>query len=256
MQPFGFQPEQALYQQPYTSGFEPSIQMNSYVETQPSQQESKTPITAFKMTDRDLQKGDKVTFQEAVKNGYKPDDIFTVNWISYEDSDASIIAPNGEVIMVYPGELGDPPSPAYVPISPDYAPTSPTYGPTSPTYGPTSPTYGPTSPTYGPTSPSDNIKSPTGVTVTETRTITGPPELVLPPAQSGFRSYVPQQQNITPETHDSFEESPGVRNVVSDEERLRMIREHAQNVQDDPEDDIVYERGSGSGSKGENKIEN
>ena len=89
--------------------------------------------------------------------------------------------------MAYPGELGDPPSPTDGPISP-------TYGPTSPTYGPTSPTYGPTSPTYGPTSPTDNIKSPAGVTVTETRTITGPPELVLPPAQSGFRSYVPQQQ--------------------------------------------------------------
>jgi len=35
-----------------------------------------------------------------------------------------------------------------------------------------------------------------------------------------------------------------------------MIKKDAENVQDDPEDDVVYERGSGSGSKEENKMEN
>ena len=135
------------------------------------------------ITQRYLEKGDKVIFQEAEKNGYKPDDIFTVNWISYEDSDASILGPDGEVIMAYPGELGDPPSPAYVPESPNYVPTaSPNpYSSTSPAYIPKSPDYTFDSPPQPP-SPSDNIPSSKGVTVTETRTITGPPELVLPPA--------------------------------------------------------------------------
>ena len=92
MQSFGFMAEQPLYQQPYTSGFEqPQQDVNPFVETQTK---PTTPIAAFKTSQRDLQKGDKVTFQEAEKNGYKPDDIFTVNWISYEDSDASIVGPD------------------------------------------------------------------------------------------------------------------------------------------------------------------
>jgi len=261
MQPFGFMPEQPLYQQPYTSGFDqpstqPSMQMNQFVETPTIQEKPTTPIAAFKTSQRDLQKGDKVTFQEAEKNGYKPDDIFTVNWISYEDSDASILGPDGEVIMAYPGELGDPPSPAYVPESPNYGPTaSPNpYSSTSPAFNPKSPDYNFDSPPPPP-SPSDNIPSSKGVTVTETRTITGPPELVLPPAQSGFRSYVPGQQNITPETPDSFGSQPGERNVFSNEERLQMVKDEPD---DDPDDDLDYERGSGSGSgsKEENKMEN
>ena len=158
--------------------------------------------------------------------------------------------------MAYPGELGDPPSPAYVPESPNYQPTaSPNpYSSTSPAYIPKSPDYNFDSPPPPP-SPSDNIPSSKGVTVTETRTITGPPELVLPPAQSGFRSYVPGQQNITPETPDSFGSQPGDRNVFSNEERLQMIRDEPD---DDPDDDLDYERGfgSGSGSKEENKMEN
>jgi len=270
MQPFGFQPEQPLYEQSYTSGFEqPGMQMNPSVDTMPTQQKPTTPIAAFKTTQRDLQKGDKVTFQDAEKNGYNPNDIFTVNWISYEDSDASIIAPDGEVIMAYPGELGDPPSPAFVPTSPAYKPTdSPAFVPTSPAYKPTdspafvstSPAYNPTSPDFSfdspppPPSPSDNIPPSKGVTVTETRTITGPPELVLPPAQTGFRSYVPPQQTtITPETPDSLQDQPGDRNVFSNEERQRMMRDDPD---DDPDDNLDYERGSGSGSKAENEMEN
>ena len=248
MQPFGFQPEQPLYEQSYTSGFEqPSMQMNPFVDTMPPQQKPTTPIAAFKTTQRDLQKGDKVTFQDAEKNGYNPNDIFTVNWISYEDSDASIIAPDGEVIMAYPGELGDPPSPAFVPTSPAYKPTD------SPAFVPTSPEFSFDSPPPPP-SPSDNIPPSKGVTVTETRTITGPPELVLPPAQTGFRSYVPPQQTtITPETPDSLQDQPGDRNVFSNEERQRMMRDDPD---DDPDDNLDYERGSGSGSKAENEMEN
>ena len=82
--------------------------------------------------------------------------------------------------------------------------------------------------------------------------------MVLPPAQSGFRSYVPGQQNITPETPDSFGSQPGERNVFSNEERLRMIRDDNEKLPDDSDDDMDYERGSGSGSgsKEENKMEN
>ena len=161
--------------------------------------------------------------------------------------------------MAYPGELGDPPSPAYVPESPNYGPATPDYDPTSPKYNPKSPDFSFDSPP--PPSPSDNITPSKGVTVTETRTITGPPELVLPPAQSGFRSYNPvqQQANIkTPENPDSFELQPGERNVFSNEERLRMYRDDAEKLPDDSDDDMDYERGSGSGSgsKEENKMEN
>ena len=139
-------------------------------------QPSKT-IAAFKSTDKDLQPGDKVTFQGAVDQGFPADTIFTVKWIDYENADAMIIGPDeNEPIVVYPGELGDVPAP----MSPEYEPESPTYRPESPTYGPVSPTYRPESPAY-------DLNQP-AVTVTDTRTVTGPPELVLPP-QHGFREY-------------------------------------------------------------------
>ncbi len=148
--------------------------------------------------------------------------------------------------MAYPGELGDPPSPAFVPTSPAYKPTD------SPAFVPTSPEFSFDSPPPPP-SPSDNIPPSKGVTVTETRTITGPPELVLPPAQTGFRSYVPPQQTTITETPDSLQDQPGDRNIFSNEERQRMMRDDPD---DDPDDNLDYERGSGSGSKAENEMEN
>ena len=160
---------------------EPSTQ------TQPSK-----IIAAFKSTDKNLQQGDKVTFQGAVDQGYPADTIFTVKWIDYDDADAMIIGPDeNEPIVAYPGELGDVPapmSPDYVPTSPAYAPTSPAYAPNSPAYAPTSPAYAPNSPAYAPNSPAYDPNQPS-VTVTDTRTVTGPPELVLPPPQQGFRAY-------------------------------------------------------------------
>jgi DNA-directed RNA polymerase II subunit RPB2 len=259
IQPFGFEQTMPLYQsgfqQPW-GGLEQQpwggLEQQAPLE-QPMKQQEK-PIAAFRSTFKTLDKGDKVIFQDAEKYGFKPDDIFTVNWISYEDSDASITGPDGQTIMVYPGELGDPPveltSPPYNPISPDYGPTSPPYNPTSPPYNPTSPPYNPISPDYGPTSPPYNPTSPPqGVTVTETRTITGPPELVLPPAQTGFKSYVPP--TTTEVTPDSFS---GEYNPVSRPAQA-MIQETV--AKDD--DDIDYERGTGSGSGSgseENTMEN
>ncbi|MEE9573396.1 MAG: hypothetical protein V3W20_10140, partial [Candidatus Neomarinimicrobiota bacterium] len=169
IQPFGFEQAMPLYQsgfqQPW-GGLEQQPWGGSEQQLpleQPMKQQEK-PIAAFRATFKTLDKGDKVIFQEAEKYGFKPTDIFTVKWISYEDSDASITGPDGQTIMVYPGELGDPPvestSPAYVPISPDYGPTSPPYNPTSPPYNPTSPPYNPTSPPYNPTSPPYNPTSP------------------------------------------------------------------------------------------------
>ena len=254
MQPFGFQQEQPLYEMSF--GEMQNVGNMNQIPAQPiTPQQPSTPIAAFKTTQRYLEKGDKVIFQEAEKNGYKPDDIFTVNWISYEDSDASITGPDGKVVMAYPGELGDPPSPAFVPQSPQYDPKTPDYSLNSPAFNPNSPNFNFPSPP-APPSPSDNIKPSPGVTVTETRTITGPPELVLPPAQSNFKTYVPPQQTtITPETPDSLEQQTGERNVFSEEERLRMIRDDAENMPDDEDDNLEYERGSGRGSGSDSKKE-
>ena len=189
----------------------------------PSTQPSKI-ITAFKSTDKDLQQGDKVTFQGAVDQGYPADTIFTVKWIDYDNADAMIIGPNeNEPIVAYPGELGDVPT----------SPTSPTYGPESPTYGPKSPTYGPTSPDYDPNQPA--------VTVTDTRTVTGPPELVLPPPQQGFRAYnAPVSTEPTHTMQGDFE---------YDSQAVAQInRPTGWTPETDDDSPIVYERGKGEGS--------
>ncbi|GAG28126.1 unnamed protein product, partial [marine sediment metagenome] len=202
-------------------------------------------IAAFKSTDKDLQQGDKVTFQGAVDQGYPADTIFTVKWIDYDNADAMIIGPDeNEPIVAYPGELGDvPTSPAYHPTSPTYHPTSPTYHPTSPTYGPESPTYGPTSPDYRPTSPDYDPNQP-AVTVTDTRTVTGPPELVLPPPQQGFRAYnapVSTEPTHTMQGYDS-----------------QAVAHTNRPTGWTPEDDspVNYERGKAEGSKADEVMEN
>ncbi len=79
--------------------------------------------------------------------------------------------------------------------------------------------------------------------------------MVLPPAQTGFRSYVPPQQTTITETPDSLQDQPGDRNVFSEEERLRMIRDDAENMPDDEDDNLEYERGSGRGSGSDSKKE-
>jgi hypothetical protein len=200
---------------------------------QPSQQPAK-PITAFKSTDKDLQQGDKVIFNGAVEAGYPADTIFTLQWIDYDNADAAIVAPDGTNVVAYPGELGDPPESDYVPISPDYGPVSPDYGPVSPDYHPTSPDYGPTSPDYRPTSPAYDPNQP-AVTVTDTRTVTGPPELVLPPPQQGFRSY---------EVPRSIEPTTVQPSQLGDEEPISMTPET------DDDSPINYER-KAEGSKPE-----
>jgi len=132
---------------------------DAFAPTQPSE-----IIAAFKSTDKILLKGDKVIFQGAVEQGYPADTIFIIKWIDYDDADAMIIGPDEhDPIVAYIGELGEAPSPSS--------------GPVSPTYGPVSPT----------------------VTVTDTRTVTGPPELVLS-QQQGFRTY-----NV-PDDEENFEE--------------------------------------------------
>ena len=222
----------------------------------PSQQ----PITStiFKPVQFNLIAGDKVIFRDAINNGYNADTIFNVIWVDNDAAEASITGPDGKKIVVYTGELGEipPTSPAFVPTSPSYdpnkPPTSPAYIPTSPAYDPnkpseyiptspaydpnkpseyipTSPAYVPTSPAYDPNKPSEYIPtSPAydpnkpAVTVTDTRTITGPLELVLPPPATGFRSYVvPQQQQ---------QESPD-------------FTLGAQSEEEDDDSPLVYERG-------------
>jgi len=230
--------------------------MQIYKQDAPAPPISKT-IAAFKATDTVLQSGDKVIFSGAEEAGYPADTIFTVKWIDYDNSDAMIIGPNeDEPIVAYPGELGDPPestytpkspdynptSPDYNPTSPEYNPTSPEYNPTSPEYNPTSPTYGPTSPTYGPTSPSPPPAKQPSVTVTDTRTITGPPELVLPPPQQGFRAY-----NV-PESVTDDDDSPGY--------EPRPIGRISDADDDDDSPGLDYERrarGSKEDSEEDNK---
>jgi len=238
---------------PSQFGFDP---IGIYNQPASQQQQLTKPIAAFKATDRDLQSGDKVIFQGAVEQGYPADTIFTVKWIDYENSDAMIIGPNpNEPIVAYPGELGDVPptvtSPPYNPTSPPYNPTSPPYNPTSPPYNPTSPPYNPISPPYGPTddtppkSPEYDPHQP-AVTVTDTRTVTGPPELVLPPPQQGFRSY-----NIPPPLVDELEEGEIVESY-DPQSTAHTNRPTGGTPEIDEDSPINYERGRAEGSKTDN----
>ena len=183
------------------------------------QQPPHKPITAFKSTNKTLQSGDKVIFSGAEDAGFSPETIFTVKWIDYDNSDAAIIAPNGESVVAYPGELGD--LPESIPISPPYNPISPDYGPTSPDYDPHQP----------------------AVTVTDTRTVTGPPELVLPPPQQGFRAY-----NVPPPLVDELEEGE----IVEDHDSQAVVQTYHGSTGRTPETDdetsIDYER-KAKGSK-------
>jgi hypothetical protein len=152
-------------------------------------------------SDKPFEIGDKVLFSNVAEYELSPSTIFEIKWI--DDTDVGILNPvTGELIVAYIGELAyapnAPESQDYTNVSPTYGPVSPTYGPVSPTYGPVSPTYGPVSPTYGPVSPTSESPDPRqNVTITETKTITGPPNLVLPAQDTGFRSY--QVQPITEE---------------------------------------------------------
>ena len=212
----------------------------------PLKQPSKI-IAAFKSTDKDLQQGDKVTFQGAVDQGYPADTIFTVKWIDYDNADAMIIGPDeSEPIVAYPGELGDVPapmSPTYEPESPTYRPESPTYGPESPTYRPTSPAYDPNQPAYRPTSPAYDPNQP--VTVTDTRTVTGPPELVLPP--QGFRAY-----NVSTEPTHTMQGDFG----YDSQAVAHTNRPTGWTPETDDDSPINYERGKAEGSKTDEVMEN
>ena len=169
-----------------------------------------------------------------------------------------IVGPDeNEPIIAYPGELGDvPTSPPYEPTSPTYHPTSPTYGPTSPPYEPTSPPYEPTSPTYHPTSPTYRPNSPDydpnqpAVTVTDTRTVTGPPELVLPPPQQGFRAY-----NVPPPLVDELEEGEIVESY-DPQATTQINRPTGWTPETDDDSPINYERGKAEGSKTDEVMEN
>ena len=177
-----------------------------------------------------MQQGDKVTFQGAVDQGYPADTIFTVKWIDYDNADAMIVGPDeNEPIIAYPGELGD------VPTSPPYEPTSPTYHPTSPTYRPNSPDYDPNQP---------------AVTVTDTRTVTGPPELVLPPPQQGFRAY-----NVPPPLVDELEEGEIVESY-DPQATTQINRPTGWTPETDDDSPINYERGKAEGSKTDEVMEN
>jgi len=240
---WGFAPQPSIYDNMQSFGVSdfgfgiPPISTD--FTTQPLSQQSSRIITAFKSTDKDLQQGDKVTFQGAVDQGYPADTIFTVKWIDYDNADAMIIGPDEhEPIVAYPGELGDVPPTV---TSPPYEPTSPLYNPTSPTYHPTSPTYHPTSPTYGPNSPDYDPHQP-AVTVTDTRTVTGPPELVLPPPQHGFRAY-----NIPPLV-DELEEGEIVESY-DPQATTQTNRPTGWTPETDDDSPINYERGKAEGSK-------
>jgi DNA-directed RNA polymerase II subunit RPB2 len=215
-------------------------QINPVVE-QPDGEEASPKISAFKASDKSLHSGDKVIFSDAENNGYAADAVFTIIWIDYEDMDATIESPDGKKFTVYPGELGDIPSA----LSPDYAPISPDYAPNSPDYAPNSPDYAPISPNYG---PQDN--SPNAVTVTETRTITGPPALVLPPQNTGFRDYnipEPMQEVYNAPGHDIPE--------VLDTPVYDAPAPTIYNVEDDDSPTINYDRNAeGNKPAEENKV--
>jgi len=252
---WGFAPQPSIYDNMQSFGISDTVESMFVPSTQT--QPSKI-ITAFKSTDKDLQQGDKVTFQGAVDQGYPADTIFTVKWIDYDNADAMIVGPDeNEPIIAYPGELGDvPTSPPYEPTSPTYHPTSPTYGPTSPPYEPTSPPYEPTSPTYHPTSPTYRPNSPDydpnqpAVTVTDTRTVTGPPELVLPPPQQGFRAY-----NVPPPLVDELEEGEIVESY-DPQATTQINRPTGWTPETDDDSPINYERGKAEGSKTDEVMEN
>jgi DNA-directed RNA polymerase II subunit RPB2 len=201
-----------------TTGIQPSLSINIPQSTQ------KIPST-FHSSELELRKGDLVTYIDALNKGYDTNTLFTIITIDYDEGEGTIKAPDGKIFYTYVGELGDPP--AYNPTSPPYNPetgspvtTSPPYNPetgspvtTSPPYNPTSPPYNPTSPPYNPktgspvtTSPPYNPTSPS-VTVTDTRTITGPPELVLPPPQQITPSSSEQSLDVTSETLEDNEPS-------------------------------------------------
>ena len=148
---------------------------------------------AANKSDKPFEIGDKVLFSNVVEYELSPTTIFEIKWI--DETDVGIVNPaTGELIVSYIGEL------AYAPVSPTNDPVSPTYGPVSPTYGPVSPTYGPVSPTYGPDSPNSELPDTRqNVTFTETKTITGPPNLVLPAQNTGFRSYQAPQVSNAPQ---------------------------------------------------------
>ena len=172
--------------------------------------------SVFKSSETLLNQGDKVIYRNAVDKGYSPNTVFTINWIS--DGEAGIKAPDGKSFEVFEGELDNAPISDYVsmgspvydpnkPPSPVYDPNKPPISPSyvsmgSPVYDPNkppSPVYDPNKPPISPSyvsigSPVYDPNKPPSVTVTDTRTVTGPPELVLPAAATQVKSYVPQQR--------------------------------------------------------------
>ena len=149
----------------------------------------------FEPTDRYLREGDKVTFQDAVQHGYTSDTPFTIIWVDHDSVDASIEAPDGVRFIAYHGELGDvPPSDSFTnnTNSPAYNPNTPSPTITSSTAQPQT-TQGSailktvTDPQTAQVQQQQQLQ-PTivydannpAVTVTETKTVTGP-QFVLPP---------------------------------------------------------------------------
>jgi len=201
------------------------------------------------MSDKEFKAGDKVLFSNTEEYELPSDTIFEIKWI--DDVDVGLINPStNETINAYIGEIAHAPNIEYTPLSPAYAPQSPTYAPQSPTYAPQSPTYSPQSPTYAPVSFSDGPEDKKqNVTVTETKTITGPPELVLPPQDSGFRNYQPRpssSENIVIDTNDDNDdiqipEDKYIRKTFP-EEQLRTRELDT----DDDSPTINYERTSSS----------
>ena len=203
-----------------------------------------------------IQVGDKVLYTEAEKHEYSADTLFTVQSIE-DDVEAIILSPQSELLFAYIGELFRPPvetkvtmpSPDYVPVSPDYAPVSPDYAPFSPDYAPNSP---------------ELAKDGRNVTVTETKTVTGPPELVLPPQDTGFRQYsaapTQPQQSIGQVADTGDIVMPGdetLHKVYSDEQKLQMYKQQKETTQDDDSPEVIYERDdTGSGSKEETPTTN
>lgn len=145
------------------------------------------PLTGsyvFKKTRRTLSAGDKVTFINAKQNGYKSDAMFTISWIDPDSFDASIEGPDGKTFIAYIGELGDVPqmnSSTSIPINPTMTAPSQSLSPN--VLGSDILNKTVTDPqTVQATAAQPTIIYDTNnpaVTVTETKTVTGPPEYVL-----------------------------------------------------------------------------
>jgi DNA-directed RNA polymerase II subunit RPB2 len=200
---------------------------------------------ASKMSDKEFKAGDKVLFSNTEEYELPSNTIFEIKWI--DDVDVGLINPStNETINAYIGEIAHAPNIEYTPLSPAYVPQSPTYAPYSPPYGPQSPPYSPNSPSDAPENKKENV------TITETKTITGPPELVLPSQDSGFRNYQAQpssSENIVIDANDNNDDNDDIQIPEDNYIRKTFSEEQLKTRELDIDDDsptINYERTSSS----------